>query len=786
VSRESADPAQRNQRGSALQSEGRLDEAALSYREALALDPSLAAAHYNLGTVLQTQGKLDEAIECYRRTLTLTPDHAGAHGNLGAALHDRGLLPEAVASYRRALSLRPQSARLHYNLGNALRQEGRLDDAIASYLQAIALRPAFAAAHNNLGTALQEQGRLEPALESFRRALSLEPNAVPLHHNLASALRSLGEKLQTQGKMDASVACFREAIAVKPDFADAHNDLGTVLVQLGRPLEALEAFQRALALRDAPEFRAAFMHCIRNLEFARVDPALRALITRAVAEAWGKPGDLAGISARLIALDPELKAARERALAAWPKRLRLPELLGGRGVEVLTADPLVRALLESCPVCDLVLERLLTTVRRGLLEAATQSGAQGSPAVLAFACALARQCFINEYVFSCAEEELGIAASLRDRVDAELASGAGIEPSLIAAVASYLPLFSLAQAALLRGRSWPAPIRSLIVQQLDEPETERSLRTTIPMLTPIAEGVSRLVRQQYEENPYPRWTGLAQYGAPVSVDAYLRRHFPYAVFRPLDERTGVDILIAGCGTGREPIDIARQFEGARVMAVDLSLSSLSYAKRKAQELGVPNVEYAQADIMNIGSLGRSFDVISSVGVLHHLADPAAGWRQLLKLLRPGGLMLIGLYSEYARQDVTRVVAARRFIAERGYGQTASDIRRCREDLMAVDGGRAFAPLATFADFFTVSECRDLIFHVQEHRFTLPQIKQLLAELGLVLVAFSLEPEVIDAYRRRFPGDATPTDLDHWHEFETGSGAGPFLGMYIFWVQKKPG
>jgi len=78
----------------------------------------------------------------------------------------------------------------------------------------------------------------------------------------------------------------------------------------------------------------------------------------------------------------------------------------------------------------------------------------------------------------------------------------------------------------------------------------------------------------------------------------------------------------------------------RVLAIDLSLSSISYAKRKTQEMGIHNIEYAQADILKIGGITRTFDVIESVGVLHHLADPLAGWRTLVSRLRPGGFHVL--------------------------------------------------------------------------------------------------------------------------------------------------
>ena len=162
---------------------------------------------------------------------------------------------------------------------------------------------------------------------------------------------------------------------------------------------------------------------------------------------------------------------------------------------------------------------------------------------------------------------------------------------------------------------------------------------------------------------------------PQNADEFYReltsRNFH---FIPASAQAGLrqfKILIAGCGTGQQSIEVARQFPAATLLAVDLSTASLAYATRRARELGVTNVEHMQADILKLGTIGRTFDMIQAVGVLHHLGDPWAGWRTLLPLLRPGGVMLVGLYSERARRDV---VAARTFIAERGYGSTPAEIR----------------------------------------------------------------------------------------------------------------
>jgi SAM-dependent methyltransferase len=361
---------------------------------------------------------------------------------------------------------------------------------------------------------------------------------------------------------------------------------------------------------------------------------------------------------------------------------------------------------------------------------------------------------------------------------AELRQGNAVPASWIAAVAAYFPLLSVPGAEVLPAGSWPDAIAALLKQQIAEPLEERTYRDHIPRLTAVEDGVSRSVRQQYEEHPYPRWIRLPPPGPARGINAHLVRLFPVARFHPVDETGGVDILVAGCGTGRESIETARDFPTARVLAVDLSLASLCYAERKAAELRVANVEHAQADLMKLGSIGRTFAVITSVGVLHHLADPMAGLRELLSLLRPGGCMLLGLYSERARRSI---VAARAFIAERGYGPNAADIRRCRQDLMSANAGARFGQLASIRDFYVTGECRDLLFHVQEHRFGLPEIKELLATVGLRLIGFLLPPDAAKAYGERFPEDKAMADLDHWNAFEAEY-PDTFAGMYVFWAQ----
>jgi SAM-dependent methyltransferase/Tfp pilus assembly protein PilF len=649
---------------------------------------------------------------------------------------------------------------------------GNADDAFASYRKAIALRPDYVDAHFNLGAALHSQGKLDDAIICYRNALALRPDFAAAHGNL-------GFVLQTQGKLGQAIDCYGKAVVLRPNDARMHNNLGNALDEIGRIDLALSSYKRSLALAASPEIKANFARCVKKIEPLNVDPGIRQLLTRAISEAWTRPGDLANASIKMIRADPIVGPCIERTAHAWPKRLASHELFGPAGLAALSSDSLLRSLLENAQVCDVAMERFLTMVRRAMLDAAfdTIGGSNPDAATLDFYCAIARQCFVNEYVFADSEEELARVAALKGKVIAALQGGDAIAAAWIVAVAAYSPLSDLTSAAALLERSWAGCVSALLVQQIAEPADEKRHRDAIVKLTTVDNAVSQQVRHQYEENPYPRWIRLPPAPQPRSLNSYLRQLFPFAQFEPAANGPDIEILIAGCGTGQETLETAQQFPRAHVLAVDLSLSSLGYATRKSVEAGIANVDYAQADILRLGSIDRTFDLIAAVGVLHHLADPVAGWQELHSLLRPGGFMRLGLYSECARRDV---VAARQFIAERGYSSTPSDIRRARQTL--IDNRAQFGRVTSSRDFYVTSECRDLLFHVQEHRYTLAQLGEMLERLGLRFIGFLLEPHVLHAYRTRFPADRSLTGLDSWSAFEAEFPE-TFAGMYRFWVQK---
>ncbi len=759
----------------ALKDLDRLAEAEASCRRALALKPDFADAHGILGSILQTLGRHAEAEASFRAALRISPDIAQAHCNLGVSLQALGQAAEAEAAFRRALEIDPAYALAHINLGGTLKELGRVEEGEASIRRALEIAPDSTLGHCNLGVILNDLGRPEEAEASFRRALAISPDHV-------DALNYLGIALQAQGRAAEAEASFRRALELAADLAEAHNNLASLLIAEGDAITALNIVRQSLQIKETERARQNFVTCVRRLRFADADAELRALVLRALTEPWTRPSDLATVGINLVKLNPVVEACMPWVDGAWPPAPNAPaERLLGTDAAALAADPLLYALLNATPVCDFDLERFLTLVRRDLLEAAIASGpAEGEDdAALDFYGALANQCFINEYVFSRTDDESSKVGDLRDALRTALESGERISPLLVLAVAAYFPLGSLPLASRLLDTQWPEAVAAVLAQQIREPLEELRLRPAIARLTAIDDEISLRVQNQYEENPYPRWIKPAPAGKATNLFAFLRQKFPQAFFQRGGAAEGTDILIAGCGTGQHSIETSRMFTGARVLAVDLSMNSLGYARRKTGELGLASIEYAQADLLRLGSLERRFDLVESVGVLHHLADPWAGWRVLLPLLRPGGIMRLGFYSALARRNI---VKARAFIAEKGYGSSADEIRRCRQDLLGPDTDAELRTVTTLPDFFSTSACRDLLFHVQEHRMTLTEIGAFLRANGLAFVGFEIEDEVRHAYRKRFPLDRAGVDLGQWQRFENDN-PDTFIGMYQFWVQK---
>jgi len=433
---------------------------------------------------------------------------------------------------------------------------------------------------------------------------------------------------------------------------------------------------------------------------------------------------------------------------------------GEVALDRIAEDPLWSGFLARCLNVEPAMETRLAAIR------AAVAGRAGRlmEARARLVCALALQAFAGEYVL-----EPVAASQAGDDVDAVLLSC--LDRRLIDLAPSEAALRAI------EARGGDLGVR-LIRRTLTDLQREAGLAHAVPTsgASPGPEDtVSAKVRAQYEANPYPRWTA-----PPTPTPAALIDHI-----RALP---GVDIgrlpvgplkvLVAGCGTGFEAIDLAWMDPTLAITAMDLSRRSLSYGMRMAQDLGVGTITFQQGDILDLAQAPASFDVATSTGVLHHMDDPVAGLRAIGQAVRPGGVVRVALYSERARSPV---VAAHRLIREQGLKATPDGVRAFRAQVLAAPSESALAALKTSDDLYSLSGCRDLAFHAHERRFTPPQVADLVGAAGMTLAGFDAPPPAMDAFHSAFGARADPLDLRLWDRLEVQE---PFLfaGMYAVWCQ----
>jgi tetratricopeptide (TPR) repeat protein/SAM-dependent methyltransferase len=642
-------------------------------------------------------------------------------------IYQQGQLQQALDSAKQLLSQFPNSLTLYNIQGAAYAGLGQLDAAINSYKQALKIKPDYAEAHSNMGIALKGKGDNNAAIDSYKQALKIKPD-------YAEAYNNMGVALFGKGDLEAAIESYKQALKIKPDYAEAYSNMGIAL---------------------------------NGVVFSRPNFGLMKIIVSLLDQKTScRPNDIELAAISLLKLEPTLKELLEKYSIDTLKQ-SLQET-----ASTLAELPLLLKLMSVCPVADLELESILVDIRSALLSSV--DGVSTFPAISHFQSALALQCFTNEYIYTQTDKETDLLEMIENAIEKTLLTGQQPSPYSILCLASYKALHGYEWCELLAVNT---DIEEVFIRQVKESKEENRLKANIPILQEINDKVSAKVREQYEENPYPRWVNLTlslhPETTPQLVNGLNLRIFDNAA----NNRLAPNILIAGCGTGQHPIETASRIKDCNVLAVDLSLSSLAYAKRKTEELGLKNIDYMQADILDLGELDKKFDIIESNGVLHHMDDPMAGWRALTDCLKAGGLMRIGLYSELARQHI---VSMREEIHQSGIGSSDNAMKLFRSNVIN-SSQQDHKSLRSFSDFYSLSELRDLLFHVQEHRFTIPQIKDCLSQLSLKFCGFESD-KIVRNFKLTNTGTDDPYDLDKWDLYEKDN-PHSFAGMYQFWCQK---
>ena len=655
--------------------------------------------------------------------------------------------------------------------GMALKAANKDAEAVPFLIEALKNDPSLADAHFTLAILARTKPELKLDIESINRNVR-DKNS--LRTSYIVILNILKNKKQYR----EALICQEELCRLAPDDLDEKANLALLYNLYDQKIPALRIM--ATLMQEAPDqkkYKGMFINMCGSITLTRTESLLKTALQTCFKNIYETNLYRAyPLWIRLVMTDPgciELNAAMnclsDEDFNNWISRTPVHSL------NFIHQDVFLDG-LRLIIITDITVETFLSRMRRWICLNAQKLTEEDHLKIFeGFICALGEQCFLNEYIYNLTIEEEKSLETIKQAIKDNHISEE--TRRLYYAIAScYNALYEAfpeSQSELHVLAKGHSRFSDLITVQFDNPIEERRLKEKIPAFGMLKNEISNKVREQYEEHPYPRWISMINFPTPHDDLPFEEQH----------RNKKYRILVAGCGTGRQAISAAAIFPNSQITAIDLSRTSLAYAQRKANESGLADrINFIHADILSMKDWDGQFDIIECSGVLHHMEDPFLGWQTLNDLLIPGGHFKIGLYSETARKHI---VEARQFVQERGYPSTDEGIRECRRDILNLPNDNTMKRKTVSAlDFFSTSLLRDLIFHVQEHRMTLPQIEDMMQKLGLQPTVFNIaSSECLLTYERLFPEDHRHSHIQSWHEFEQKY-PDTFVGMYQFWCQKK--
>ena len=435
-------------------------------------------------------------------------------------------------------------------------------------------------------------------------------------------------------------------------------------------------------------------------------------------------------------------------------------------------DEILQLILKKCLVRNIELESFLKKIRASLLEIYFLEKKEIKK-IYSFLISLAEQCFFNEYVYETSVRENILIKKLKNQIinDSEFC-----ELSFLILTLYQEPMkCKMLNKKLKNYKSNSFEFNQFLVFTYKNQITENEIKKEFSNKK-IKDKCSKLIKSQYEENPYPRWR-YTSFPLKQSFQSFIKSKSLSIDDHP--KKNNYEILIAGCGTGHQVV----QYSGiinSNICAIDLSSSSLSFAKRTAYELEIKNVNFFNMDILDMNLLKKKFDFIICSGCLHHMKKPEEGLRCLLNVLNNDGLLYIGLYSEIARIEIHWV---RQYIKKHLIEVSEANMIRLRRKMLK-SSNTNFNEITKSIEFFSFSRFRDLVFNFQEHNFNISQLKNIFDKYNHSFLGFDrVNSIVMKSFKERFPHDNSEYDLICWNEFEKDNPK-TFASMYNIWLKKN--
>ena len=667
----------------------------------------------------------------YKEVLFYSPNHLGGIFNLATLYAQLKKFDKAKDLFFKANNIKPQDPNINLNLGNIFFETGDYEKALKYFENLTKINSNFALAYYNKGIVLNNLKKYKDANECFKKVIELEPKNLACFNIIAKNLIELSQ-------YDEAIFYLRNSLKI-----DQKNILTIKILT-----ELFSSFELSkLNKKEKDNVKDLFIFLLKKNSINH--------------------NQLFNNAKLLICNNDELN----EIMKCSEKNI---SLINDKIIKKILKQETFHLILQKSLLRDKFLETFVIKLRKEIILS-IDNFRDNLLEILNFIVSLAEQCFLNEYIYPQSNDETKIVKSLLNKIE----KNESIDELEIAILGCFKPLNTslIISEKLMEYYSSNKLFNDFIDMQVREPKKEKELIMTIKSIGQISNKVSKKVQTQYEENPYPRWRYITS-GIKLNFLNILNSNIKPNKVESKNKFLNPNVLIAGCGTGQQLENIIC-YEKSNIFAVDLSLSSLAYAKRKMQELNFNEIEFLHGDILSLQNIKKKFDVIECVGVLHHMENPENGLSILLDLLEPHGFLKLGIYSEISRKHIMEV---RSFVEKNNSSSDLNNIRRTRELIKNDKDNKFFQKLTYNYDFYSTSSLRDMIFHVNEKRYTLDQILKLINSFNLEFLGFTNE-KAKKNYSKRYPNDTNNLNIKNWSEFEIEN-PDTFISMYQFWVRKN--
>ncbi|WP_413678324.1 methyltransferase domain-containing protein [Prochlorococcus sp. MIT 0916] len=741
---------------------GNIDEAEKGYLAFLKNGYSDADIISNYALICEDKKENEKAIKLYERCIKIYPNHIFSKLNLSFLYYKLNNLEKAEIIIGEAIKLKPDLPNGYCIRGLILKGLNKYNESELSLKKAIQIDGNYFDAYINLGLLNKDFHKYKEAEEYYLKALEINNKSAIAHLNLGACYKEKQE-------LDKAIFHTEKAIELDNKLENCFLNLATIYNQIGDYKKSLKIIKKEILLNKNSELSFQLLcELIKQGELLDTSEKdnrelLKNILNRkdiSHRELFGNINSLISkeILEKLSILESELYDSNEFDILIKEKEL-------------------VKA-LSLLIFCSPLWEKVLVNIRKNILISYSDKY-KVSNNIFDFTIGLGSQCFLNEYVYYISTEEKVKLKELKKTIN-----NSKNQDYKLAIISCYQSLYSINNEIINLNTyvSNNYEFNNLLNLQFKELNKEKKISKEIRAIGSIKDSISKEVKNQYELNPYPRWryNSYAKENKLNYLSVINSEIHPNEITSDSSQSQNkkLNILIAGCGTGIQIIEASR-YRNCEITAIDLSNSSISYAKRKVDEYGLKNVDFIEMDLLELTSLNKRFDLIECSGVLHHMNDPTKGLSNLFDALEPKGFIKLGLYSKYARE---KILKARNLIKEKDINPDVDEIRRFRN--VVLNGEiKQLNEITSWSDFYSTSMCRDLCFHSHENCYSLIEIKRMLKLSNLEFLGFTLSKDIKDKYQRDNKDIDSLKDLELWDKFEK-SNPNSFREMYQFWARKS--